>query len=282
VRLSAADGDVTNSFQGKLWWNPTTFLSVPEYTAPPPGYTDLIKATTFDLIDNPSYAGRYTVYSPIDAPDAATNPSSDYVSLMTEIHVNEIIGPPDNVGDDLIGSVTNISTFLIKVATTVAPFVEHIVVPPAVQIDNRPITVVGRNGVPWGETFTQNFIDTIQNFAGPSAPSNPYLGMLWLNTTVPAAPTLEMWNGVAWAVLVVAVPGANATYRHTEAVPSATWVITHNLALQPPYVCFHDFFVDIGAGVYKPILPQDVTYDNANQLTVDFSTPYEGVALLRP
>jgi hypothetical protein len=61
----------------------------------------------------------------------------------------------------------------------------------------------------------------------------------------------------------------------------STWTITHGLNAVAPFVVMCQFFVDVGAGVHKPILPSDVTFTNGNTLTATFSSAYNGYALVR-
>lgn len=270
IVLSAGAGDVTVSFAGKFWRD-SVGGTLPGYTPPTPvGYT-LIQATTFDISDNPSYAGRYTVYSPVSSGDAVTNPSSSFLSPNTVIRVNEVVGVPDNVGDDLIGTVSNISTYLISIVGE-----PTLVIPPTVLFSDRPIDTVGRNGSPWGELFTQNFVDLAQSFAGPTAPANPYRGQLWYDD---ANNELKLrTTALTWATLAIS---AASSYRHNQAVPSTTWTMNHNLGLAVPYVGVVQFFVDIGGGVYKAMLPADVSFLSANQMVASFTSAQSGVALIR-
>lgn len=62
-------------------------------------------------------------------------------------------------------------------------------------------------------------------------------------------------------------------YQHTQATPSATWVITHNLGMYPVV----DIFV-LFENEYHKIMPAGVTYDSGNQCTITFSTPRQGYA----
>jgi len=80
-------------------------------------------------------------------------------------------------------------------------------------------------------------------------------------------------------------------YRHTQSSPPSNvgtesdpvykWTITHDLGLAYPYVASTNFFVDTGGGDYKPIIPSDVTFVNSNSLTVSFTNPYTGYAVVR-
>lgn len=293
IVLVAGAGDVTRSFAGKFWWNgafPVVSNTLPGYTPPTPvGYT-LIQTTSFDIIENPSYGGRYTVYSPISAPDAIANPSSAFSGGETHILVSELVGAPIPLsGDELnTGSVTNISTYLIAIPNDtvlgdVASVngVSTLVVPPTIQFASRPLDFVGRHGAPWAESFQQNIVDVTQHFIGPTAPLLPLRGLTWYNTTLNR---LEIWNGSAWVVIASTLPGANTTYKHFQAVASTTWVVPHNLNLVYPYIAFVHVFKDTGAAdpdKYKQILPLDIEFTSANSLNVEFTAPEAGYVLIR-
>lgn len=65
---------------------------------------------------------------------------------------------------------------------------------------------------------------------------------------------------------------STAAYTHTQASPSATWVITHNLGYRPAGVHVED---SGGSDVEG-----DVTHDSVNQLTLTFGASFSGVAYL--
>ncbi len=264
IRLNSSAGNVTSAFAGKFYRNGAGSTQ-PGYTFPAPvGYT-LIMATTFDVVDNASYAGRYTVYSPIDAGDSAINPSSVYTTF-TEIAVNEVIGAPATVGDDVnTGSVTNISTYVVAITGE-----SNLVLPPTVDLTNRPLELIGRNGLAWGEAYTQNFVKLAQNFAGATAPTSPYLGQLWYDST---NSILNVRKSSAWSEIPT-------RYRYVNGGASTMWTVTHNMNLPAPYVCGVHVAVDMGGGVHEGAIPLNIFYDTANQLRIEFSTAQDGIALL--
>jgi hypothetical protein len=65
--------------------------------------------------------------------------------------------------------------------------------------------------------------------------------------------------------------GGDLSYVHTQAIPSATWTITHNLGKYPSVST-----VD-SAGTWWL---GDVAYVDANSLIVRFGTPFAGAAYL--
>lgn len=270
IILQPAAGNLVTSFQGKFYRN-SVGATLPGYTVSPPSTYSLIVATTFTISGNASYNGTYTVYSPTSGVDP--NPSSVFSGTQTNILVNEVVGPAAGGDATNTGTVSNISTYLIAIAGEAS-----LIVPPTVQFVDRPMDVVGRFGTPWGESVIQNFIELAQNSAGGSAPVNPYLGQTWYDSTLNA---FNLRTAGGWVTLATGVPGANTTYRHTQGAASTTWIITHNLGLLAPYVALVQFFVDVGGGVYKMMLPSDLSFDSANQMTVTFTSAQTGIALIR-
>lgn len=266
-------GNLVSSFQGKFFRQDSSPNTVaPLYSSPttPVGYS-LIAATTFDVVGNPSYNGRYTVYTPISAVDSS--PSSLFSGGNTEILVNEVVGAPATAGDALaVGSITNISTYVIAIEGEAS-----LVVPPTVLLGDRPIAIIGRNGTPWAESYTQNFVKLAQNFAGP-APVNPYLGQTWYDV---ATNTFNLRTSGGWTAIASGISGSNTTFRFTQAASATSWVVAHNLGLASPFVALVQIFVDVGGGVHKMIMPSDMTFDNANQLTITFTTAQNGIVLVR-
>ena len=63
----------------------------------------------------------------------------------------------------------------------------------------------------------------------------------------------------------------NVTFDFRQGVPSATWIIQHNLNKYPSATV-----VDSG----KNVNIGDITYDSKNQITIRFSAPFSGKAFL--
>lgn len=264
-----ASGNWVPVFQGQFYRN-SLGATLPAYTTPAPVGYELIQATQFTVIGNSSYNGRYTVYT---TPTVGGLDSSTFAASQTTIRVAEPIGPPDSPGDTSVGFITNITTFYLLV-----PPGAPIVVPPTVDLTDRPVELVGRGFVGWAEILQQNTLRIAQHFAGPVAPTSPFTGQTWYNTS---NGELRIWSGSAWNITNGGVFAPASSYRHTQSTPQSTWTVTHSLGVAAPFIVHHSFFVDVGAGVIKPILPQDVTYTSTNAFTVTFSTPYAGYALVR-
>lgn len=65
-------------------------------------------------------------------------------------------------------------------------------------------------------------------------------------------------------------------FRFEQAVAATTWVITHNLNTNAPVI---DIWVDV-AGVITKILPQNVVATSTNVVTLTFTTPFAGKAMV--
>ncbi len=271
------DLDFTQLFHGKEWIDGAGTRS-PYYTydtdsitatpAPPVG-TGLLVATTFEVVENVGgkYNGRYTVFTKATAGSLS---ASEVIGGDTVIRVNETLVP--GTGTELTtGYITNISTYLLTIAGESSQLLLE-----QQNIQTRPVELMGNQSSGWGEVLFQNLLKQAQCFAGSTAPANPFLGQLWYDTT-----TGQLKIRTAAATWIAANSNIFAPYRHTQSTTSTTWTITHNLGLTAPYICTFDVFVDTGGGVYKPILPNDVTFTNANSMTVTFSTTHTGYALVR-
>lgn len=265
-------GNWTGVFKGKFYRQKTTPFTIQQFydspLATPPGY-DLIAATQFDVIDNATYAGRYTVYTQVSSIDT---PSSLFSGGTTEVRVNEAVGLPLSPGDVSAGYVTNVSTYYIYRTGSEGSFV----VPPGVSITQDGLEFPGRTFSGWGEVFSQNMEFLLQNFASGTQPADPVVGMLWYDL---GTGLLKIWDGVGFAVVNSSAfaPASSAKVAGS----GTTWVVNHNLNASSPFVVMCQFFVDIGGGVYKMIMPSDVTFTGANSFTVTFTTAYNGYALVR-
>lgn len=260
--------DFTSIFHGKGWISSLDVIT-PFYQTQPANTRPLV-ATTFEISENPDgFNGRYTVYTPLNSTDT---PSSEFAGA-TKVYVNEAISGPSHTYTGTAGGyVEHISTYLLKVYGEP----DKLVYEESVKTD-RPVEMMGRLSSGWGEVLLQNSVNMTQCFAGPTAPSNPFQGQLWFDTSLGGV--LKVRNFGGWEIVNQSYFGV-APYRHTQATANTTWTIQHNLGLPAPSVVGCDIFVDTTNGV-KPIIPNDVTY-TSNSVTVTFSVPYTGYVIVRP
>jgi len=264
--------DWTSVFKGKFYRQKVTPFAVQQFydspLATPAGY-DLIAATQFEVVDNASYAGRYTVYTSTSAIDTL---SSVFSGGETQVRVNETIGAAGAPGDVTSGYVTNVSTYYIYRTDGGGSFV----VPPGVTVYQDGLEFPGRTFSGWGEVFNQNMEFLLQNFASGTQPVDPVVGMLWYDI---GTGLLKIWDGVSFAVVNSSAfaPAASAKVAGS----GLTWQINHNLNATSPFIVMCQFYVDVGGGVHKMIMPSDVTFVNANRLDVTFTSAYNGYALVR-
>lgn len=263
-------GNWTAVFQGRFYRD-AAGNTVPAYSSPtPPAGYSLVAATTFSVVENASYAGRYTVFT---KPSAAGLDSSSFSASQTVIRVNEPVGAPASPADLTSGFITNVSTYYLVVAGESAQ-----VVPPGADLTSRPVNLLGRDFSGWAEVFQQNQLLAVQHFAGATAPASPFLGQIWYDTAESLA---KVWTGTAWSVINSGAFAPSSSYRHIQVVPSDTWVIAHNLNVPAPFIVHTSVFEDLGGGDFKPLVPSDFFFDSANQLTITFSSPRIGQVLVR-
>lgn len=271
--------DFTQLFHGQEWIDGSeartpyySYDNDPLTGAPqPPLGTGVLLATTFEVVENANgkFNGRYTVYTKPSA--GGLNSSELNGASNTVIRVNEAM--PAGTGTELTtGFITNISTYLLSVTGEAS-----ILLLEQQNRQTRPVELMGHRSSGWGEVLFQNLLRQAQSFAGPSAPTNPFLGQLWYDTSTSL---LKIRDTSGFNVVNTAFFGG-APYRHTQSTAAMVWTVPHGLGLNAPFICTFDFFVDTGGGVFKPILPSDVTFTDANSLTATFTNSFSGYAIIR-
>ena len=116
-------------------------------------------------------------------------------------------------------------------------------------------SILSQNAYPGGNTITIAGNLKVVNAIQDSNSSPGTLGQV-LSSTV---------TGTQW----ITAPGA--TFTFTQAVPSNTWVIVHNLNKFPSVTA---------VSTANQVAIGDVVYDNTNQLTITFSAGFAGKAYL--
>ncbi len=74
--------------------------------------------------------------------------------------------------------------------------------PDTIDIANTALALPGKNYTNWGQAYDENFVELLENFAGPTSPSITLTGMLWYNTS---SKTLNVWDtgSDAWSQIGV-------------------------------------------------------------------------------
>lgn len=116
-------------------------------------------------------------------------------------------------------------------------------------------SILSQNAYPGGNTITIAGNLKVVNAIQDSNSSPGTLGQV-LSSTV---------TGTQW----ITAPGA--TFTFTQAVPSNTWVIVHNLNKFPSVTA---------VSTANQVAIGDVVYNNTNQLTITFSAGFAGKAYL--
>lgn len=263
------DGDLTQAFHGSFWKNAAgdtfPFYTFNLTTDLPPYGTDLIPATTFYVKGNVEFDGLYTVYTKSASDDVYTGAIYDSVTEKTKIYVSNLMPQGVNVN---IGTVQGISTYKFNIAGSAPVYVDERSIN-----EDLPVTIVGRFSEVWGEVLQQNLLSLSQNFAGTVAPANPLLGQPWYDTQTAQ---LKIYTGTEW----VAITSSVASYNHTQTVAAASWTINHNLGTLTPFIADVNVYVNTSNGV-KMMMPSDISFIDANNITVSFTSAYTGYAVVR-
>jgi len=102
-----------------------------------------------------------------------------------------------------------------------------------------PIEMPGAGFPQYGEFWNQNVYRLMENFAKPTAPSNPAPGMLWYNSTTKVE---SYWDGTEWRAL------SGESSGNSVAFPMMVAAATLDLATAATTT----IFTPVGAKVYYP------------------------------
>jgi hypothetical protein len=263
------DGDLSQAFHGSFWKNAAgtvfPFYTYNLTTNLPPYGTNLVPATTFYVKNNSDFDGQYTVYTKL-ASDSAYEPAVyNSTTNKTKIYVSSLMPQGTTVN---VGVIQGISTYKFNIVGGSPLYVEEREIN-----EDYPVAIVGRFSEVWGEVLQQNLLLLSQNFAGTVAPVNPILGQSWFDTQ---SAQLKIWTGGNW----VAITSSVASYNHTQTTAAATWTVTHNLGTSAPFIADVKVYVNTSNGV-KMMMPSDISFINANTITISFTSNYSGYATVR-
>lgn len=271
-------GDWSAVFQGQHYRDSAgvtqTFYRPDGTLRPAPGGSyRLVPATTFTVAGNPSYNGRYTVYTQRGTEADPSNHSSTFGGGLTSVKVTQPVGRASDAQDLFnTGYISSVSTYYLLIVGE-----PPVIVPPGTVLDDRPIPLVGADTIDWGGISQQATLRLVQHFASTEPPANPYLGQQWYDLTTGL---MHVWTGPTWAVINSHAFAPVTSFRHTQTDAATTWTVDHNLGATWPFAVHASFFVDTPDGL-KPAQPADVTYATANRLTATFPTASTGVVLVR-
>lgn len=264
-------GDFVDLFHGKEWIDTATGTRYPFYTytsQTAPYGVKLLPAASFSIKENELYDGNYSVFTKQSAADFE---SVELVSGNTRIRISQTI-TTDGSGTQLTSGVLyNLSVYSLEIFGEA----DKVVIETELN-GTRPIELVGRNFSGWGEILLQNQIKMIQNFSAETEPVNAFVGQLWFK---PSTEVLHVFNGAGWVTTNSAISGN--MFRHTQTTPSTTWTINHELGERIVAIQVFKNTGLLAPDDVKIVLPNDVTFNSTTQVTVTFSNPESGYAIIK-
>jgi microcystin-dependent protein len=87
-------------------------------------------------------------------------------------------------------------TYSVSFTESNNPAKPPIVVADGTVNETRSVSFVGQNYTGYGAIVSENFLHLLENFASPTAPTNPVQGQLWYNTS---KSLLVVWDGTNWS-----------------------------------------------------------------------------------
>lgn len=259
------EGDFTDVFTGNFYLNEDTNTHYP-FFEDAPANTVKVEATQFKLTNNTKFSGRYSVRTPRDGTPEERDRYLE--NGNTVIQVNELIRPLGDSEDDTPlteGTISNISTFIIETPD------QTIKIYPKTLSKVLYLDLPGHGYENWGELYTQNFVDMMFNHATTVEPRDARTGQLWFDLS---KQQLKIWAGDQW-VITTPAPPKPMSYLHSQDTPADTWVANHQLNIAFPHIANIQVYVDRGYGL-EPVAPNKITFNNSNELMVQFSEPLKG------
>lgn len=263
------EGDWTKAFTGAFFLDENTNTQHPFYKDPPVS-TRRIDPTSFKVVGNERFSGKYTVRTPKSAADIERDRFLDEHG-NTVIRVNELIKPLGDTEDETIltyGSIVNVTTFIIEIPGSPD---ELLFIYPKSLSKVLYLDLPGHGYENWGEIYTQNLVDFMFNHATFEQPRSARPGQLWFDRNTEQ---LKIWAGNQW-MICTAEPPKPISYLHVQTDDDTEWVVQHNLEIPSPHIATVQVYVDRGYGP-ETAAPSKVTFSNRNLLQVTFSEPIKG------
>lgn len=120
-------------------------------------------------------------------------------------------------------------TYQVTFTESTNPSKPPIVVEDQTLNTERDITFVGKNYAGYGPVIAENFLHILENFAGPTEPSNPVQGQLWFDSK-PNVNLLKVWDGTTWSP-AGSIKKAGTAPLVGNSLPGDLWVDTSNQQL---------------------------------------------------
>lgn len=119
--------------------------------------------------------------------------------------------------------------------------------------------------------------------SGPTAPANPLEGQLWVDTSNPANISLNMFLTGVWKTILqnIQAGAPNQTsvgkFVFTQSPALASWSVQHDLGTEDVIVGL----IDTSVSPAEVMLPDTIQIIDENNVTITFTTPQEGRAIVQ-
>lgn len=249
-----------------------------------PGSAGVIQSTVIMVSGSAGNNGQYVVSSSIyeSANDKTRiNVTSDIPSSTVSSGSIEIIYTP-SYKIDFSDPAYKPSIYIQPLTINGPTFYVEGTTETSIPVNPTPSTTLdlpGRGTLNYGELLLQNTVRMTEHFSSGNPPVAPTVGQLWYDTGVKALKlrTLDTTDVPTWTPVLSGVLSIRGfTFDVSELTPQSTWVIQHNLASRNVNV---QTYVYNGSSL-ELTLPYSVVVTDLNTVTVQFSTPKYGKAVI--
>jgi len=140
------------------------------------------------------------------------------------------------------------------------------IVPPLTQNTDTSLTFVGYRSPVYGEALWTNMLHMLENFAAPTAPRNPIVGQIWVNTaTSPGIPKVFNKQGI-WETI-----GAGLIISDTQpAAPDMTDPVLYppDMWLNPTTGALYYWNVNHWSAINCTVVASQIEYNTAYDLLI--------------
>lgn len=225
-------GDWRGIFQGRYYRDPAALSATEKpptwggfrqelYVGPAPSGWQTIEATSFDVVDNPTFNGRYTVHTPLNN----TESSSLFSASQTTVRVVQDLPNPGPSHPDLTaGFITNVTTYYIN--TNLPGFGGYFLIPPETSVTVNGSEYVGYRSAGWGEAIQQTVhrvVSSVSATISITTPSTTWTAVHDLSLSSPYLVTASFfWDD---AGTIKQIFPASVTYAANEIVATFSTAI---------------------------------------------------------